>query len=251
MRDTIERGVQVMINVCDLMEASKDLAPLPLSSISVQDAVLREIVDRLKANAMQQQLHATRATSLANRAGELIVELRSAYIQPIVRLGKRIVTQDPEFQAVVKISELTTYEATIVTATSLVERVAPFKAQFVAAGFNDNFLEVLSAKVAELRTTLAERAEHVGLRVRARAALESDYARAKELVRILGAMLRSAWKSNPDLLAQWKAVSRFPRPPKKGKRGTEVKPPVAPAPVASVATPVAQLTNLSTDTHVA
>jgi hypothetical protein len=109
-----------------------------------------------------------------------------------------------------------------VAANGLAERVAPFKDKFVDAGLGENFIEVLQSSAAELQQTLNERAEHLSRRARATAALEAEYARGRDLVKILDAFLSSLWVKNPGKLAEWKSVSRLPTPVRKGKAAPPV-----------------------------
>jgi hypothetical protein len=227
MRGITGEGTQVILGVGGFMGANVDGVPetdLPVANLRRQRELVLECGNNLKALGLEQEIHDLAANAATGRAKDQMRRLRTALISPVVRASKRIMPDDPELRAVIKISRLTTYRATIVAANGLAERVGPHKAKFVDAGLSENFVEVLQSSAAELQQTLNERSDHVARRAHATAGIEAEYARGRDLVKILDAMLSSLWAKDPARLAQWKSVSRLPSPDKKGKSARPVTP---------------------------
>jgi hypothetical protein len=246
MRGVTGEGAQMIVNVAGHLE-HVEAAP-PLANLTRQRELVVECGTNLRALGLEQEVHDLAANAATGRAKEQMRRLRSGQISPLVRASKRIMPDDPDLRAVIKISQLTTYRATILAANGLAERVAPYKEKFIDVGMSDDFIEVLQASAAELQQTLNERAEHVARRAHATAALEAEYARGRELVKILDAMLSSLWAKDPGRLAEWKSVSRLPSKDKK----SAVKPaPTTPVVTETPAAPVVGGGNPSSNPHVA
>jgi hypothetical protein len=141
----------------------------------------------------------------------LMDDLKDKALKPIARLARTLLPEDPNLADRVKDAKLNSYGGVIMFARNLIERAEPNKAKFVEAGLKENFLDSLRADVAKFQKVLEEKDLSFRLRSGATAALEKELVRARRLVRVIDAMLTAEWKeSNPNLLAQWKTVSRFP-----------------------------------------
>jgi hypothetical protein len=200
-------AIQVYRNLTGFLETIVE--GVPLGGLSNHTEGLKGVGNTLSELAKVQELHSNEsknATALSEAKAE---ELRRAYVIPIAKLEQVLVPQE-ELRAKIRAADMRSYEGVIIVAEGLAARVEPYKAKFVAAGFDDTFLDQLRAAVAAVRAARAAKAFHLGEQVRATAALKKEYARGRELVRLVDSMVTPHWKkTSPAKLAQWKSLSRF------------------------------------------
>jgi hypothetical protein len=208
MRSLTQKGVHMLQKACDLVDATR--ASPPYGDSTKQGELLKVHVDRAKQFGLEQDLHNRNYHGAVREVKARIRDLKRKGIQPISGLAVRLLPSDPQLAEPITMRELGSFEGVVRYALNLAERVEPFTPKFVEAGLKENFIEVLRTDVAKIQGVMHERDEHLRRRIGATAALEKEYALGKERVRILGTMLRAEWENNPELLAQWEAVTRFP-----------------------------------------
>jgi hypothetical protein len=224
MRNLTQRGVHKLQQVCDFMDVTE--ASPQYGDGRKQFELLKGHVDRAKQFGLEQDLHDRNYHGAVREAKVLTRDVKRKGIQPITQLALGLLPSDPKLAESITMRDLGSFEGVVRYALNLAERVGPFEAKFVEAGLKEGFIDTLRADVAKLQGVLKERDEHLRRRIGATAALEEEYARGKDRLRILGTMLRAEWENNPELLAQWEAVSRLPRPARgddvEGETPTEV-----------------------------
>jgi hypothetical protein len=234
MRTTTRDGLPVLRNLCSFVVALV-LNPA-LGSIAPQVGQLTLLVNDLTPLASEQDAMSHAARRAAAKARERKRRLREKRIRPIVRLAKVLLRDDPERADAFRMSESKSYEEAMVAGLSLADRVEQYKATFVAAGLKEDFIDQLRSAVEDVRAALAEKAEFKSRRVRATAAIEEKYDRARDLVRYIDAVLVSELENDPVKLAEWRSVSKFPE--------LDTSPPAPVVPVTDGGKP-------STDNHAA
>jgi hypothetical protein len=255
MRDDTQKGVHMLEKVTQLMEATR--ASPQYGDGAKQYERLKIHVDRAKLLGREQDLHDRNYHGAVREAKTLVRNLKRKAIQPIARLANGLLPEDPKLAEPILMEDLGSYEAVITVALNLAERAEPHKAKFVDAGLKADFIENLRADVAKLQNVLKERDEHLNLRIGATAAVEAEYARGKELVRVLDVMFRAEWENNPEMLARWESVTRFPSAGSSGESTEEdtstqpVDGGSAPAPGPAAGDTSNGSTNPSTDSDVA
>jgi hypothetical protein len=233
------RALQVILDVIEFLV--RNLGKTPVGELSKPTDALKVVASNLSARANAQEAHKRESERATLRAQLKADELRRQFIAPIAKLVKVFLPQDPELVALLRMAEMKSYARVIVVAESLMDRVEPIKAKFVEAGFDEGFVDHVRAAVQELKAARAERAFHRGQQVRATAEISVEYARGRELVRLIDSMVTPHWKKEaPGKLAEWKTLSRFARA-KKPKASTDGAAPVTPVtPVDTPETPVVE-----------
>ncbi|MBC7895704.1 MAG: hypothetical protein H7066_09830 [Cytophagaceae bacterium] len=113
------------------------------------------------------------------------------------------------------------YEEVIATVKGFTDRVEEHKASFIEAGFAEDFIDTLRGAIKELEDTLAEKGAFYGRRTVATSGLNLEFARAREMVRKLDAMVAPRLEGT-DRLAGWKSLSRFAREQREEKEQGDV-----------------------------
>jgi hypothetical protein len=138
-------------------------------------------------------------------------------------------SDDPELRNALRTRSYRTYQGVTVVALGLAEHFEMHRASYIAAAWKDDSADQIRSAVDELRSTLAARAEHFGLRRQATVTLAQEYRRGRRLVRYIDRLLRSEWAKSPEKLERWKTLTRFQkaRKPKGKSDGTTPELPVS------------------------
>jgi hypothetical protein len=104
------------------------------------------------------------------------------------------------------------YERLIAAGPAMAERAAEHRARFVAAGFDETFVDQLKQAALDLQKAVDVKRAHVAHRAGATSGMSQQLAHGRDLVRLLDAMVGPWLEENaPDRVAEWQSVTRFVR----------------------------------------
>jgi hypothetical protein len=110
------------------------------------------------------------------------------------------------------------YAELISAAEGIVSEVEARKAEFVKAGFGEDFLERIRGAIVALRHTLDEQADFNARRTAATAGMLDAHVRGRQMLRLLNTMVAPILEG-ADRKAHWKRVSRVTRSSKPEEEG--------------------------------
>jgi hypothetical protein len=167
------------------------------------------MVDRLSAHAVEQDasLRAMRASVRKAQAQARVV--RGEFMRPVSQMGRALFPSDASLRRALAMPKVKDYQGLITAGLAMADQAAEHKDRFVAAGFEENFVERFRTAVTDLRTALDITATHLGRRSAASAGMLDELARGRQLVRMLDAMVAPRLEDAPDRLAQWRTLARF------------------------------------------
>ena len=103
-------------------------------------------------------------------------------------------------------------------AEHFVTEATPFKADFIAYGLPETFLEDLNEQIGELRDALADQAAGTRTRVTATAGIRETVDDAFVALRRVDPIVQNIFRDNPAKLAAWASAKHLERAPRR-KRG--------------------------------
>lgn len=211
MQSNITQGLQVLQRVAGFLEKEIDI-PAKMGPISKHVAAFNAAVERLDALAAEQQASVLGFQVGVRTAQVLARSIVREYVRPVLRSGKILFPANAPIHAALKLPKRGAlgYGALIAAVEGVVDQLEENKATFVEAGFGDDFVEKLRGAVSELRKALDEKAKHYGQRSKATSGTIRVYGQAREMVRMLDAMIAPRLEGT-DRLAEWKTLSRFAR----------------------------------------
>jgi hypothetical protein len=223
MLATTRRVIRISHNLVKFLEPDAETM-----GVSKQVVELKTVNDDTTALGVTQDEHRYGfQRESANARGQKTV-LIDAHIKPILTLAKIVLRDNPEFRKGIRSDVMKSYEGALFVADTLAQRVEPFEARFVEAGMPANFVEAMRSAAEALKTTLAAKAHHVAQRTNATTAIAQHYARGRDLVRFIDAMVKSRLAGSPEKLSEWRSLTRFAQPAKSAESTDEGAPVVTP-----------------------
>jgi len=147
--------------------------------------------------------------------------LREKHLAPISRIAKAALGDDPVIRKALGMPNPKLPSMKLVTvAVGMRTSAAKYEPLFVESGRPANFLAQLDAAIETLRQSVLGRARSVGRHVGARAGLGQQLARARNVVRMLDAMVLDAFAGNAEVIARWNISKRVQDLPGAAVRAT-------------------------------
>jgi hypothetical protein len=209
MLATTRRVIRITHNLVEFLEPDAETM-----GVSKQVQELKTVNDETTVLGVKQDDHHygfKRESGNARSQKKILID---AHIKPILALAKIVLRDNPEFRSGLRSDVWKSYEGALFVANALAERLEPFKATFVQAGMRENFVEEMRSSADQLEATLATKAHHVAQRSNATTALAQHYARGRDLVRFIDAMVKSRLAGSPEKLSEWRSLTRFAQPAK-------------------------------------
>lgn len=228
MRSNITQGLQVLRRTSAFLEKEVNI-PVKMGPISKHVAAFNAVVDRLETLAAEQHASDRGFQDASQKARDLAKGIVREYVRPLSRLGKVLYPTESPVRATLKLPKhgAVSYGALIAAVEGVADRLEEHKAKFIEAGFGEDFVQKLRGAVAELRAALEEKAAHYGRRSKATSGQVLAYGQAREMVRMLDAMVAPRLEGT-EQLAEWKTLSRFARDQKREEEEQgDGSPPVA------------------------
>ena len=162
------------------------------------------------------------------------------HMTPLAKIARLELTGTPELVSLSLPKDRPTVERLAALANGMAHAAEPYADVFIRAGMAPDFLQALRTASDDMVQALKDRAQSKGKVRTATSALRNKLSRARKVVHVLDAMVKSSLVGNQDLLAGWKLVKRIPRPGNGAAAAPAVSPSVAaPAPVAPPAAEIA------------
>lgn len=225
MRTNEKQAVVVFRRVRDFLKEKS-----PEAAYGKVDGVLArldDVIEQLESHAREQDSR-TRMRIAATRRKQLQAsKLRRELIRPVVRGARTLFKADSEIPAGLQMPRARDYIGTIAAAEAMAQAVGPYEELFVEGGLPADFVQRITAAAAELRKEMDQQGAESGRRSASTAGLRREYARGREVVRMLDAMVAPRLEPTPTLLAEWLTISRFARRPVPVPPDEEVTAPVA------------------------
>jgi len=191
----------------------------------VNTGVRQELTDAttaLAALVSDQSGHdlASQGATLNQRA--LRVTLIRDHMLPISRIARANLPQTPQIEPLRMPAGKPTAEILVAAATGMAKAALPYADVFIRAALPVDFIAQLEKAAQALLDSLNDREQSQGKRTGATTDLQAKLRDGRKIVHILDALVKSALKNEPGLLANWNAVKRVKLVPG--------RPPVTPTP---------------------
>ncbi|MGQ0647512.1 MAG: hypothetical protein ACT4P7_08055 [Gemmatimonadaceae bacterium] len=204
-----KQAVQVFRRVRDFLEGNAP--PVGYGSVEKLVAQLKGVVQRLEVHAREQDARSRQARAGTTVKRLLAVSIRREFLRPITRSARALFRSDDALQSALSMPKVRDYEGTIAAAEAMAQTATLHRQRFVEAGFPEDFVERMQKAAADLREGINVRAQEFAKRSASTAGLRQEYARGRNLVRVLDSMVAPRLASAPDRLAEWQSISRFAR----------------------------------------
>lgn len=209
MQARTKQGLQTVRRVQNFLEG-RDIA-LAMGAMSAHADALGQALERLEQHATDQEALAREARAATDIKRELRQALRREYLRPIALTAAYLFADEPGLRAGFRLAKELDDEGLLQVAYGFAERADVHRASFVAKGLAPDFVERIRRAADEFRSSGVQRALVLGRRTAATQGLLAEVRKARQLVRLIDAMLSPRLASRPELLAEWKSVSRFAR----------------------------------------
>ena len=182
------------------------------------------------------------------RAGKSAIARRQAlrtalirdHMTPIAKIARLELAGTPELVSLSLPKGQPTVEQLAALANGMAQAAAPYADVFIRAGMTPDFIQALRTASDDMVQALKDRTQSKGKVRTATSALRNKLSRARKVVHVLDAMVKSALVGNQDLLAGWTLVKRIPTPGNGAVAATAVAPAAVAAPI-PVAVPAADI----------
>lgn len=191
---------------------------------------LGRLLDSIDRRATDQVSEAIAGKGASQTWLEVRDDLIVSHMRPIARIARVLEADRPALQALRMPNSYRGVSALSSHAIGMGVEAAKWKDDFIAMGLPADFVEQLNAAVQRFKVASATPREHRAARRGATDGAQAELKQAKKWLRVLDAFVKSAVPNDVALLAEWRAVKRFP-----ARKKAAVEPPAqitdAPAPL--------------------
>ncbi len=249
MQARTKQGLQTLRRAHAFLTAREyDVA---MGTLAPHITTLASVVKQLETHAIEQDGRARSIRIRTTAKRDLARVLRKEYLRPIARLARSLFPDDTALQAGFQLPRRKDAEGLLQAAGGIAERAAEHKERFIAKGLSPDFVERLRRATEQYRDAIVGRGLDVGRRSAASAGLIVDLARGREVVRLIDDMLAPRLASQPELLAEWRSITRFTRQGGAESTGASLETPtqetVTPVSISPVSTSPATPTPATTE----
>ncbi len=208
-----------------LDQHASELAAIPPAMV----LRLRVVIGNITTTMSTQDGH-TRASRIATQrqVGRRETLVRE-HMAPIARVARLELPNSPEVGALRMPTGKPTAERLAATARGMAEAAKQYEAMFVANGLAPDFVQQLITAADDLIATLTDRAQSRGRVKTATVGLQKQLVEGRRVVHLIDAFVRAASKTNPQLYAGWKVVTRVQRSASTSSASVTPQSPAAPA----------------------
>jgi len=192
---------------------------------------LDDAIAELSGHASDQTGSNLTAQSATQKKRALRQALLRDHMAPIARIARAELPPTPAMEPLKMPKGKPTVERLVALAEGMAKAAAPFTDTFVSAGLPTDFVAQLNAASDALVGAVNERTQSRGRRGGATTGLKDKLSRARKIVHVLDAFVKTAAIDDPALLANWNAIKRV--------RKTPTRPATPATTPATTATPVA------------
>jgi hypothetical protein len=211
MRTDVLLCLQAMRRSSAFLDEEVDV-PAKMGPITGHLAEMKQVTEELAKFASEQEVNTLAWRKASYLAKELAKALAAQYVRPVYLVGKRLYPRDYALRAALLLprSGNVSYGELITAAEGIVSEVEARKAEFVKAGFGEDFLERIRGAIVALRNALEEQADSNARRTAATAGMMEAYGQGRQMLRLLNTMVAPILEG-ADRKAHWKRVSRVTR----------------------------------------
>jgi hypothetical protein len=205
MKAVTRRQLEMGRRALDFSRANPDPSPGSVAALASLEGRVR-VADQL---AMEQQEGIRQVRAATARKREIRRALNESHLAHVALAGKSAAAELPELQQTFAFSrDVRPYADFRSRAQSLVQDATTHKELLVKYGLADTTLTALEQSLADFDAAVSQgleaRVRHVG----ASAKLEAVAAEVVQIVKVMDGLNRFRFRNEPDLLAEWKSVSR-------------------------------------------
>lgn len=173
------------------------------------DKALTAAIADLIEHSSSQQAGVIGSRGETARSRSLRAELRAIHVQPIVSAARICAVHNPALASVTMPGSRLRTQALLAATLGIIETAHANEAALIDAGLPPTFLADVDAAITRLRTSLDDRAHYGSRRTGATVGLLTTEGRAREVIKIVDAQMRTLIGDNAPLLAEWKSSIRI------------------------------------------
>ncbi|MES2177984.1 MAG: hypothetical protein V4550_08950 [Gemmatimonadota bacterium] len=173
--------------------------------------MLGDSITELSDHASVQNGETRAAKGAIARRHALRAALLRDHMTPIARIARLELAGTPELVSLSYPKGKPTVERLAALANGMAHAAEPYADVFIHAGMKPDFIQALRTAADDMVQALKDRTQSKGKVRTATSALRSKLIRARKVVHVLDAMVKSALVGNQDLLAGWNLVKRVPQ----------------------------------------
>ena len=168
------------------------------------------IID-LDGHARTQAGQATVARGKTKELYARRTQLLQDHMAPIARIARIKLATVPNVQALRMPRGKPANESLVAAAKGMADAAAPYAGIFITAGLSADFLDSLITAANAVLAPVTDRAQHKAKVKGATSGLRTRVVTGGQVLKVLDALVRIAWKDNSTLLDEWIGVSTVPR----------------------------------------
>jgi hypothetical protein len=172
---------------------------------ALADDVADQAGSALEAQSETQRVHALRRALVRD------------HLLPLARIARASALTMPELAPFRIPRGKPSVERLAAAARGMAEAAAPYAAVFIDAGLREGFGDRLIAAAEAMIAAVGVRSGHRSRRAGATAGIRSALSAGRRAVRVLDALIASAWADEPWRLAAWRSATHVRRTPARGR----------------------------------
>ncbi len=179
------------------------------SSYGPPKEMLDEVVAKLSGHNAEQVAGRRLSRASTQRQKSLRRALREQHLSPIAAIAKATLSDAPGIEKALNLPPANISTARLIAeAQGIRVAIVQYEPVFVRNGRPADFLAQLDARIEELRQSRLGGAREVGRFVGAKQGIGKEIRRGRDAVRMLDAIVRSAFFGSPDVLGKWRIAMR-------------------------------------------
>ena len=211
MRNKVRRQYNTLLSVKTYMETHPLTPPIPV--VTAQMVIVTGSIASIESLGGTQAHGEGEALGATDSRGLIAMELRAA-LREISGIAKQLdQTLYPGAKAAFRLTGTSSYTGLLNRARSFTDSIGPIKAVFVERGLPADFDESLAALVEEMATATNRRMLGVHERKQGTTGMSVAATAGIKAVRVIDSIMSVKLKSDPTMLAVWKAAQHVERDP--------------------------------------
>lgn len=211
-------------------------ATLTALNASGARATFNTAVANVAALGEAQQVHALAASNERTRELRLNAEFRRTRVKPILRIAKTMAHDNADMAKVAAMPFRGNSTELLEAARVLAQQVAPYEAQFIAAGMKNSFLADLDRAADDLLTAVTAKSLNRSSRVRATAGIAKAARAARLALGVVDGLVQEYFTVGSPELTAWKNACSVVKNTAPAAKPASPASTTSPAPTAPAAT---------------
>ena len=185
-------------------------APPPSAGYTAQKAVLDDVVAKLTSHSDNQQAGKRLSQAETIKLSALRKALLKDNLAPISKIARASFRDLPGIEVALKMPPRNIATTRLVADAQAIRKViAKYEPAFIEAGRPENFLSQLDAAISALTQSQLGKAEQKGTHIGAKQGIAKEIQRGRKAVDLIDTMMTTAYGTQPDILAAWRAARRL------------------------------------------